>query len=478
MVQIYRESRWFRFLYRQSAPWSFCLCLFWAGTVEVHADIPGDLGLDLVTDVAGAAVAVRHAGEGSGRLFIVQQSGQIRIHDGVNLLPTPFLNINSKVYDIGGEQGLLGLAFHPEYEENGFFYINYTYDAGAGSIRTRIERYSVSAVDPDVADPSSDLSILEIHQDFSNHNGGDIHFGPDGYLYIGMGDGGSGGDPNNRALDPTSLLGKMLRIDVDGALKPGDNPCGLVQNYGIPPDNPFQGEDPGDTCDEIWALGLRNPWRWSFDRSTGDLFIGDVGQNAVEEVNFQQAHSPGGENYGWSCMEGSQVYNAGRCDGSTLVAPILEHTHDEPVCSVIGGYRYRGPIPGLQELYIYGDYCSDQIWFASESEGNWNSQSLLTIGFSIVSFGEDENRNLYASASNGNVYRFDSSTASTCLGDQIDLSGDTVSAGENLLCIARDGITTDSVTVDPGGQAQLYSPGTTLGPFTWIKQGGKLQVSR
>ncbi|NJL29903.1 MAG: PQQ-dependent sugar dehydrogenase, partial [Thermoanaerobaculia bacterium] len=255
-------------------------------------------------------VAIRNAGDGSGRIFIVEQPGTIRIYDITTgtLLATPFLDITALVDDSGNEQGLLGLAFHPNYVSNGFFYVNYTWDHPSLPLdRTRIVRYTRSAGNPNVADTASALVLLEIEQDFSNHNGGDIHFGPDGYLYIGMGDGGSGGDPNNRAQSINQLLGKMLRIDVDGTPPPMPNDlCGLVTNYGIPPGNPFAGGS-GD-CDEIWALGMRNPWRWSFDRANGDLFIGDVGQgpsNPREEIDFQPAASTGGENYGWSCREGN-----------------------------------------------------------------------------------------------------------------------------------------------------------------------------
>jgi glucose/arabinose dehydrogenase len=245
---------------------------------DVAAKTPEDLTLTLITTLPADAVAVRQPYDESGRLFLVEQRGRILIFDGDSLLSTPFLDIQNLVDDNGGEQGLLGLAFHPDYVTNGYFYLNYTYDPGPGKDRTRIVRYQVSAGDPDIASPASASVILEIEQDFSNHNGGDIHFGPDGYLYIGMGDGGSGGDPNDRARDLTSLLGKMLRIDIDGPAATGGDLCGIVVNYAIPGDNPYQGSDPDDACDETWSYGLRNPWRWSFDRVTSDLLIGDVGQ--------------------------------------------------------------------------------------------------------------------------------------------------------------------------------------------------------
>ena len=280
-------------------------------------------------------VGITHAGDGSGRLFIVLQGGRIVIFDGVKILSSPFLDITS-VVSSGGERGLLGLAFHPNYVGNGSFYVNYTNTAGD----TVIARYSVSA-NPNQADPTSADILLTIPQPFSNHNGGQLHFGPDGYLYIGIGDGGSGGDPQNNGQDLGTLLGKILRIDVDKG-----------PPYAIPPDNPFFG--PGDgALDEIWAWGLRNPWRFSFDRLTGDMFIGDVGQNSWEEVDFQPASSAGGENYGWRLMEGNSCYNpATNCNDSTLTLPILVYDHTVG-CSVTGGYRYRGSKnPALDGFYL------------------------------------------------------------------------------------------------------------------------------
>ena len=267
-------------------------------------------------------VTVTNAGDGSGRLFIVQQTGQIRILIGGTLLPTPFLNISALV-SCCGERGLLGLAFHPDYANNGFFYVYYTDLAG----NIAIARYTVSAGDPNVADPDSRHPILgQLHQPFSNHNGGQIVFGPDGYLYAGLGDGGSGGDPQENAQNLQIWLGKILRVDINGDDFPGDP----NRNYAVPPDNPFVG-DP-NALDEIWAYGVRNPWRCTFDRLTGDFFIADVGQNAWEEINFQPAASDGGENYGWDVLEGMHCFEdqpPGSCDdflndGSTL--PVLEST--------------------------------------------------------------------------------------------------------------------------------------------------------
>ncbi len=373
---------------------------------RLAAQPPGDLALQQVVAGLASPVAVRHAGDGSGRLFIVEQAGVIRIWDGAILLPTPFLDITALVDSSGFEQGLLGLAFHPDYAVNGFFYVNYTRDPGAGLDRTVVARYQVSA-DPNVADPASAVTLLEIEQDFGNHNGGDIHFGPDGYLYIGMGDGGSGGDPNNRAQDLGELLGKMLRIDVDGG--GGAPDCGLVTNYTVPLNNPFR-NGPGGNCDEIWSLGLRNPWRWSFDRLTGDLFMGDVGQSAVEEIDFEPWTSSGGMNWGWRCYEGSLPFNTSGCGPpANYDFPILEYSQGSGDCSVTGGYRYRGSvIAGLFEVYVYGDWCSGRIWFGTESSpGTWSASVWLDTSFAIGTFGEDERGELHlADHAGGTIQRF------------------------------------------------------------------------
>ena len=387
-------------------------------TAPLWAAPPADLALTEITNLPGV-VAIRHAGDGTPRLFLVQQPGVIRVFDQktATLLTTPFLDISALVDDTGNEQGLLGLAFHPDYENNGFFYVNYTRDPGPGLDRTVIARFHRSNSDPNVADPSSILVMLEIEQDFENHNGGDVHFGPDGFLYIGMGDGGSGDDPNNRGQDPTQLLGKMLRIDVDHlptarelekdrlarATRGNVGRCGLIGQYGIPPTNPFVAD--GNTCDEIWAIGMRNPWRFSFDRKTGDLLIGDVGQNQVEEIDFQPAASLGGENYGWDCREGN-IAHAGTCLPGTLTAPILTYTHSLG-CSVTGGFRYRGSMPDFQGIYPYADYCSGRIWFGVQSTG-WASTQWQDTTFNPVSFGEDRNGELYMSSQEGSIRTFTS----------------------------------------------------------------------
>jgi glucose/arabinose dehydrogenase len=348
------------------------------------------IALELVASGLARPVTITHAGDGSGRLFIVQQGGKILIHDGTQVRPTPFLDLASLV-SCCGEQGLLGLAFHPQYAGNGLFYVNYTNIAG----NTVIARYHISA-DPNVADPGSAAVLLTIAQPFSNHNGGQLQFGPDGYLYIGMGDGGSAGDPGNRAQNLGELLGKILRIDVNG-----DPP------YAIPPSNPFIGTT--GARGEIWALGVRNPWRFSFDRLTGDLFIADVGQSNWEEVNLQAASSPGGENYGWRRMEGTHCFNPStNCNDGSLTLPVLEYDHSLG-CSVTGGYRYRGSrFQSLYGTYVYGDYCSGRIWGAVGGAGGMTSALLLDTALLISTFGEDEDGELYVAhhgAADGAMYR-------------------------------------------------------------------------
>jgi glucose/arabinose dehydrogenase len=347
------------------------------------------LNLRTVLERLDRPVALAHAGDGSGRLFIVQQGGQILIYDGSGLRQAPFLDVSSLV-SCCSERGLLGLSFHPQYETNGLFYVNYTDVRGD----TQIVRYRVSS-DPDVADPGSGELLLAVDQPFANHNGGELAFGPDGKLWIGMGDGGSAGDPQNRAQDGGTLLGKMLRLDVDAAFP-----------YAVPADNPFLSDLA--VRGEIWALGLRNPWRFSFDRLTGDLFIADVGQNAIEEVNFEPAGSPGGRNYGWRRMEGSQCFNPpSDCHDGSLILPILEYSHAEG-CSVTGGYRYRGAeMPEHAGTYFFGDFCSGNIWGATvdEATGVWSRTLLLDTPISLTTFGEDENGELYAASLEGALFR-------------------------------------------------------------------------
>jgi glucose/arabinose dehydrogenase len=332
-------------------------------------------------------------GDGS-RLFIVEQyTGAIRMVKNGALLPTPFLSVATKI-DVGGEKGLLGMAFHPNYASNGYFYINYT---SSPSGATRIERYKVSAQNPDVADAASAYQILTIAQPYANHNGGMMAFGPlDGYLYIGMGDGGGDYDPNGNGQNLGSKLGKMLRIDVN---TPGGVP------YAIPPSNPFVGIP--FIAQEIWAYGLRNPWRFSFDRYTGDLWIADVGQGDVEEVDFQPFFSPGGENYGWNCYEGNMPNQFGSCPPEGMTWPIYQYLHSQlPGCAIIGGFVYRGyQIPDLRGAYFFAEWCKSKIFSFRYSHGEIvdfqnRTQELQPPGGqyfvgTISSFGEDAAGELY-----------------------------------------------------------------------------------
>lgn len=340
-------------------------------------------------------VFVTHAGDDSDRLFVVEQGGAVRIIENGELLDTPFIDVSDRI-STGSERGLLSMAFSPDYATNGEFYLNYTNDDGD----TVVARYQVRS-NPNRGNVASEEVILTVNQEFSNHNGGQLAFGDDGYLYIGMGDGGSGGDPNNRAQTPDTLLGKMLRIDVES--QPSAN-----TNYRVPADNPFLNDsDPSDRIpDEIWAFGLRNPWRFSFDRATGDLYIADVGQNAREEVNFQPANSTGGENYGWSILEGSASFNQNRTiQFGTLTDPIAEYDHDVGR-SITGGYVYRGETPSeLTGTYLYGDFATGIIWGTKNINDRWQNTVLLDTTHQISTFGEDQEGNLYvADFADGVIY--------------------------------------------------------------------------
>ena len=339
---------------------------------------------------------IQSSNDGSGRLFLVQQNGIVRIFRNGALVPQPFLDIRSKTRS-DGERGLLGLAFPPDFAARQRFYVNYNEPTGNGN--TIIAQYRVSA-DPDVADVASEVVILRISQPFSNHKGGQLRFGPDGYLYIGMGDGGSGGDPQRNGQNRNALLGKMLRIDVES--EPG--------RVRIPPDNPFV--NMAGSRGEIWAIGVRNPWRFSFDRATGDLWMADVGQENYEEVNFQPAGSRGGENYGWNFMEGAHCY-LNNCSMSGLVLPVAEYSHALG-CSVTGGFVYRGRLaPGLRGVYLYTDYCSGRIWGIERQGAEWVNRQLMTCsGCNISTFGEDESGELYvANADNGSILRVEGAPA-------------------------------------------------------------------
>jgi glucose/arabinose dehydrogenase len=350
-------------------------------------DVP-TIALEPVVSGLTNPVAITHAGD--ARLFITLQDGRIVIWDGTRLLPEPFLDIRSRVLD-GGERGLLSVAFHPRYRENGLFFVNYT-DLNGDTV---IARFNVSS-DPNRADPNSFRQLLFVDQPFANHNGGQLQFGPDGYLYIGMGDGGSGGDPGNRAQNLLDLLGKMLRIDVN------------ADTYAIPPSNPYAGLS--SRRQEIWASGLRNPWRFSFDRATGDLWIADVGQGNWEEINFQPATSIGGENYGWRRMEGTHCFNpSSNCNDGTLVLPVIEYSHATGGCSVTGGSVYRGGrSPRLHGMYIYGDLCSGVIWGSvrDAATGTIATRTLIDANFAISTFGEDFLGEIYvANYETGAIHR-------------------------------------------------------------------------
>ncbi|WP_439489478.1 PQQ-dependent sugar dehydrogenase [Algoriphagus sp.] len=338
-------------------------------------------------------VDFQHASDNSDRLFVVEQRGVISVfqNDEEAGERTEFLNLESKVDDSGNEEGLLGLAFHPEYESNGYFYVNYT---ASNPDRTVISRFSVSSTDPEQADASSELILLEFDQPYSNHNGGQISFGPDGYLYIAVGDGGSGGDPQGNGQNRNTLLGSILRIDV--------NKQDGTKNYSIPEDNPFANNTEGYR-EEIYAYGLRNPWRFSFDSSNGDLWTGDVGQNKYEEIDIIKK----GGNYGWNTMEGFHCYNSSDCNTEGMEMPIWEYDRSQGDISVTGGFVYRGSaIPGIVGKYIYADYVSGRVWSLDViNPGSPVNTELLDTDFPISSFGIDQNQELYICGFDGKIYK-------------------------------------------------------------------------
>ncbi len=353
--------------------------------------------LERVVGGLAQPVAITHAGDGSGRLFVTEQRGTVRVVEDGRLLDTPFLDLRALVRD-GGERGLLSLAFHPDHRDNGLLFVYYTDTAGD----TVVARYQVGD-DPNLVDPDSATVVLTWTQPFGNHNGGQLAFGPDGFLYVGLGDGGSGGDPLEAGQRLDTLLGKILRLDIDCL-----QGCADGAGYGIPSDNPFVevvGARP-----EIWAYGLRNPWRFSFDRASGDLFIGDVGQNRAEEIDRQPAGSPGGENYGWRITEGEHCFDPpSGCDRGGLEEPIVSYDHNSGWGrSVTGGYRYRGAdLPDLEGSYLFADYISRLVFrVVPAADGSWQASVLLEAGFSVSSFGEDEAGELYlADHRDGAIFR-------------------------------------------------------------------------
>jgi glucose/arabinose dehydrogenase len=341
--------------------------------------------LALTAFVSGltAPIGMEIPTDGSGRLFVLEQAGRIRIIQSGALVAIPFLDITSKV-ESGGEEGLLGLAFHPSFSANRRFFIYYTRRV-SGQLQSVFSEYAASASNPNQADAASERILLVVNQPFDNHNGGQLAFGPDGFLYIALGDGGSGGDPQGNGQNTGVLLGKILRIDVDGAFAPG-------KQYDIPPDNPFAS---GGGLPEIWAYGLRNPWRFSFDRSTGRLFAGDVGQGNFEEVDIITK----GGNFGWNEMEGAHCYPPGSsCSTTGLILPIMEYAHDaNGGTAIIGGFVYRGSaISGLAGDYVFGDLSSGRVWAGVQgSSGSWSQTLVLTHNLTVSSFGQDAAGELY-----------------------------------------------------------------------------------
>ena len=345
-------------------------------------------GVTLVPVVSGLEAPLHlTAPPGDGRLFVVEQPGRIRVVKGGQLLPRPFLDLTAKV-GYGGERGLLGLAFHPGYAANGRFYVDYTDRNGD----TRVERYTAAPA-ADTADPASAHQVLFVAQPYANHNGGDVLFGPDGMLYVGMGDGGSAGDPHGNGESLGTLLGKLLRLDVDH----GDP-------YAVPGDNPFVAR--AGARGEIWAYGLRNPWRFSFDPTGGLVYVADVGQDHWEEVDVAPAGAAG-LNYGWNRMEGTHCYGALTCDRQGLTLPAMEYSHADG-CSIIGGFVYRGAaVPALAGRYLYSDYCSGWLRsfrYAGGAATESTSWRLASPG-PVLSFGQDAAGEVYLLAANGTVYR-------------------------------------------------------------------------
>ena len=411
----------------------------------------GTLNLSLATFATSliSPVSIANADDGYGRLFIVEQEGLIKIVEpGGSVLPTPFLDISDRVTS-GGEMGLLGLAFHPDYHDNGTFYVNYTNGTGADR-KTRISRFNVTA-DPNVADPDSEDILLTVVQPNTNHNAGGIHFGPDSYLYIPLGDGGGSGDTSNNAQSLNLALGKLVRIDVDSTgadLAECDN-VGGSGNYAIPASNPFVGND--GVCDLIWAIGLRNPWRSSFDRLTGDLYLGDVGQGDWEEVDHQPANFGGSENYGWRCYEGNHEFNTSGCGPmNQYTFPIFEF-ESTGNCSVINGYVYRGTqYPAMYGRYLVTDYCSGNFWDLVVDDTGLFTPTMHTnlTTFGYVSFGEADNCELYlANTNNGTIFHIQENSFA---------SGTT---GGTALCNNRPLALANSYQVAQGQVLTVNAPG-------------------
>ena len=350
--------------------------------------LPDPLGYKWTLTVDGFQRPVALAHVGDNRLFVVEQRGVIWVQENGVVEPEPFLDIRDRVNSSAFEQGLLGLAFDPDFARSGYFYVNYT-DSGGDTVVSRF----TAVLGGVQIDPATEASVLRIDQPFSNHNGGDLHFGPDGFLYIAAGDGGSAKDPHGNGQNPDTLLGKLLRVKV-----------GEAEPYAIPGDNPFT---TGGGRAEIWVTGLRNPWRFSFDTLTGDLYIGDVGQNAWEEIDFLAAGSPGGANFGWNHREGMHPFADQRTDG--LVDPVVEYANAGSECSVTGGVVVRDPeLPEWQGVYLYGDYCSGGVWgLLRDASGQWQNERLFDTPFNISSFGTDSSGAVYLVDHGGRIFRLE-----------------------------------------------------------------------
>lgn len=389
-------------------------CLSEPPKLTVDFSVPSIVdNLTLTELISGLSnpVGLANAGDGSNRLFIVEQDGLIRIYDLQTeaLRTEPFLDIREEVFSLadtggGNEQGLLGLAFHPSYATNGLFYVNYTSNPSPNVWHTIVAEHSVSE-DPDIATAAGRI-IMEFEQDARNHNGGDLHFGKDGYLYISSGDGGGSNDQYGNAQNTGNLKGGILRIDIDDTAAPDAELCGIVSDYAIPSGNAFPGANDG--CDEILHYGLRNPWRFSFDAFSGGLWIADVGQNAWEEINFLPAGT-GMQNFGWPCREGAHEFNPGAECSPPLTDPVLEYPHQEGNCSITGGFVYRGSQLPLAGSYLYGDWCTHRIWVATPAQEGWQTvewEAAAEMLSSVSSFGQDENCELYVADREGKaVYR-------------------------------------------------------------------------
>jgi glucose/arabinose dehydrogenase len=352
------------------------------------------IGLELIADGLEQPVYLTGNDDGTDRLFVVERQGRIRIVVDGTVLPVAFLDITTIVQSDGSEQGLLSVAFPPDFSESGEFYVYYTAISAEGVGDNTIARYRVSEGDPNQANAESGQVLIAIPDFRKNHNGGLLLFGPDGYLYAGLGDGGGGGDPDENGQNPETLLGSIVRIDPSTDIEP----------YAIPDDNPFADSEGGRP--EVWLWGVRNPWRFSFDRDTGDLFVADVGQGAFEEVNWLPAGTSGGSNLGWNVMEGTECFRVSGCDAAGLTLPVAQYSHDFG-CSVTGGYIYRGAEePGLDGIYLFGDYCTGLVWGMTQAEaGGWLVSEPVETGYNVSSFGEDANGEMYLVSLEGEIFR-------------------------------------------------------------------------